>query len=84
MTVNLQRRIARVDTDGTVSAIRQFGTSGRDLPFGIDVRDGVVYVSGMTEGALAGRAGGATDVFVVPLDARDLRNDRRWSKTKRR
>jgi len=50
--------------------VRQFGTPAFDVARGISIRDGLVYVSGVTQGALPGQvhAGGA-DVFVRAYSA---------------
>ena len=60
--------VAKYDFDGNPAWVRQFGGPGDDsaIPGGIAVDDGGVYVSGFTDGALAGEASaGGSDAFVA-------------------
>jgi hypothetical protein len=60
--------VARVNRDGTIVWLRQFGTSGTDEAIGIAVSDGAVYVTGATGGALPGNVNeGDSDNFVARL-----------------
>lgn len=60
--------IARLNRDGMLVWLRQFGTSGSDEAIGIAVSDDAVYVTGAAGGALPGNvAEGDTDNFVARL-----------------
>jgi hypothetical protein len=63
--------VAKYNTAGDRLWIKQIGTSAADIAYGVDVGpDGSVYVAGATEGELvAEAAAGASDLFVVQLDA---------------
>lgn len=58
--------VMRLDPDGTVRWLRQFGTSGLDEAIGIAVTRHAVYVTGVTDGAFPGQASaGGSDNFVA-------------------
>lgn len=60
--------VMRLDADGTVRWLRQFGTSGQDEAIGIAVTNDAVYVTGPTNGAFPGYVNaGDFDIFVVRL-----------------
>ena len=60
--------VARVNRNGTIVWLRQFGTSGTDEAIGIAVSDDAVYVTGATGGALPGNVhDGDSDNFVARL-----------------
>jgi hypothetical protein len=61
--------IQEFDSDGTVRLIRQFGSSVGDQATGIFADGGGnVYLSGQSDGTLAGQtSAGALDAFVVKL-----------------
>lgn len=61
--------VRKYAADGTLVWGRQFGTSGRDAVFGIDVVGDGVYLAGFTTGALARAADPDGDVFVAALSA---------------
>lgn len=60
--------VMRLDRDGTVLWLRQFGTSGADEAIGVTVTAHAVYVSGTTSGGFPGFASaGDFDAFVARL-----------------
>jgi hypothetical protein len=61
--------VLRLDPDGTVRWLRQFGTSGIDEAIGVAVIKDAVYVTGVTTGVFPGQAsaGGDFDSFVARL-----------------
>jgi hypothetical protein len=67
--------LAKYDTNGNQVWIQQFGTSGSDNAFGIDIdSDGFIYLTGYTTGDLGGtNAGGdsvgAEDAFLAKFDS---------------
>ncbi len=66
----------RLDPDGTVRWLRQFGTSGVDTAFGIEVTDDAVYVAGSTDSFFPGQANaGDFDNYVARLT---LDGDLEW------
>lgn len=56
------------DHDGTVTWTRRFGTAEYEQPLGIDVRAGIVRVSGLTHGSLFGTNQGLSDAFLRAYD----------------
>jgi hypothetical protein len=62
--------VVRVDAAGQVLWARQFGSAKVDWPIEADADgSGGVIVTGFTNGALAGPALGAVDIFVARFDA---------------
>ena len=54
----------------TLSWKRQLGTSGNDYSYGVATdSDGNVYISGFTEGSLAGTSQGSRDAWVAKYDS---------------
>ena len=67
---------ARLNPDGTIRWLRQFGTSGTDEAIGLAVSDDAIYVTGTTAGALPGNINaGDSDNFVARLT---LEGDFEW------
>lgn len=65
--------IVKYDANGVELARRQFGTTKLDYGRGIVVRNGTVYVSGMTEGSMVGPySGRGFDVFIATFEAAAL------------
>ena len=55
--------LARLNKNGAVLWVRQLGTAGDDMAYGVALApDGSAVVSGYTEGALAGRHSGGRDI----------------------
>lgn len=50
---------------------RQFGTEGEDRGF-LKLRNGTLYIAGMTEGAMTKASHGSFDAFLLALDPEDL------------
>jgi hypothetical protein len=62
--------VARYDTNGNRTWIKQFGSSEVDQANGISVdRFGNVYVTGVTQGSLGATNGGSFDSWVARLNA---------------
>ena len=61
----------KLDADLAVLASVQFGTAGEDRA-GASLRNGRLYVGGMTEAALAGPSAGSFDGWAAVLDPADL------------
>ena len=60
--------VARINQDGTLAWLRQFGTSALDEAIGVTVSENAVYLTGVTEGALPGNVSeGNADNFVARL-----------------
>lgn len=60
--------VMRLDPDGTVRWLRQFGTAGRDEAIGVAVTEDAVYVTGVTDDAFPGQVNaGDFDSFVARL-----------------
>lgn len=60
--------VMRLNRDGTVRWLRQFGTSGIDEAIGVAVTEGAVYVTGVTDRAFPGHVNlGDFDSFVARL-----------------
>lgn len=58
--------VMRLDPDGGIRWLRQFGTSGTDTGFGIAVTRDAVYVTGSTDSAFPGYVNaGAFDLYVA-------------------
>jgi hypothetical protein len=62
--------VTKYDASGTLQWTRQLGTSSSDGSYGVSA-DGLgnVYISGVTEGSLAGTNAGGGDAFVSKYDA---------------
>jgi hypothetical protein len=60
------------DTKGKLLWTRQFGSTGNDIAFGVDVEGAAIYVAGDVAGALPPQpfAGGPQDAFVRRYDAK--------------
>jgi hypothetical protein len=68
--------VARVNPDGPIRWLRQFGTPGTDEAIGVTVSDDAVYVTGTTNGVLPGNvSAGNFDNFVARLT---LAGDFEW------
>jgi len=68
--------VARLNSDGTLAWLRQFGTPGTDEAIGIAVSEDAVYVTGATGGTLPGNvSAGDLDNFVARLT---LEGDVEW------
>ena len=62
--------VAKLDPDGAVSWLHQFGTPAADEGFGVAVDPlGNVYVSGVTRGVLGDANAGEQDVFLSKFDS---------------
>lgn len=64
--------VRKYDTHGKLAWTRQFGSTGNDIAFGVDIEGTAVYVAGDVAGALPGQppyAGGPVDAFVRKYDA---------------
>jgi hypothetical protein len=60
--------VARIDPNGKLAWLRQFGTPAMDEAIGVAVFENVIYLSGVTEGALPGNvSAGNGDNFVARL-----------------
>ena len=60
--------VMRLDPDGTVRWLRQFGTPGADTAIGVAVTKGALYVAGATDRAFPGEANlGGFDTFLARL-----------------
>jgi hypothetical protein len=60
--------VARINRDGTMAWLRQFGTSGTDEAIGITVSGDAFFVSGTTSGTLPGSVNaGDFDNFIARL-----------------
>jgi hypothetical protein len=68
--------VAKYDASGTLHWVRQLGTAQHDVGFSISA-DGLgnVYLSGLTEGTLAGTYAGNGDAFVSKYD---VEGNRLW------
>ncbi|MCA1789693.1 MAG: SBBP repeat-containing protein, partial [Thioalkalivibrio sp.] len=70
--------IRSYDSEGNLRWTRQFGTSGRDESTGIATdADGFVFVSGYTQGDLAGTLAGSGDAFIRSYDSN---GSHRWTR----
>ncbi|NEO89212.1 MAG: PEP-CTERM sorting domain-containing protein [Moorea sp. SIO3G5] len=62
--------LVKYDTDGNQLWTQQIGTSGSDSALAIDIdSNGVIYISGITDGDLGGVNAGLNDVFVAKFDS---------------
>jgi hypothetical protein len=62
--------LAKFDSSGNPVFIKQFGTTGNDIGYGVAVdSSGNVYVAGSTEGILGASAFGLSDVFLAKFDS---------------
>jgi hypothetical protein len=62
--------LAKFDSSGNQLFIKQLGTTGRDIGFGVVVSSsGNVYVTGSTEGILGSSAFGLSDIFLAKFDS---------------
>lgn len=63
--------VARYDPTGSRTLLKQFGTSGNDFAYDVEVDlSGNIYLTGYTEGALTGETNaGGKDAFVMKLDS---------------
>ena len=63
--------VARYDAGGTQTLLKQFGTSGDDRAYDVEVDvSGNVYLTGFTTGALGGQTNsGGNDAFLTKLDS---------------
>ncbi len=60
--------VARLDADGNRTWTTQFGTGGSEWATGVTSDEaGTAYVSGFTDGSLAGPSGGQGDAFVAGI-----------------
>jgi uncharacterized delta-60 repeat protein len=58
--------VAKYNSSGTQAWIKQFGTSDNDWATGITTdKDGDIYITGSTEGALSGSNSGHSDIFIL-------------------
>lgn len=64
--------VAKLDADGNILALKQFGTETIDSSFSLTVTNGRVYVSGQTEGSMVKPWTGSVDLFLTVLDAKSL------------
>jgi len=61
--------LAKFDSSGNPLFIRQFGTTGNDIGYGVAVDSGGnVYVTGSTAGTLGASAFGSLDIFLAKFD----------------
>lgn len=60
--------VIKYDFDGNVVWTRHFGTEGREELEGVVVKQGSVYVAGVTFGTLGESSAGSADVFVRKYD----------------
>ena len=63
--------LQRFDASLAPTASLQFGSPNEDRGY-LDLRTGVIFVGGMTEGAIATANQGAFDGFVVEVDAQTM------------
>ncbi|WP_199248851.1 SBBP repeat-containing protein [[Phormidium] sp. ETS-05] len=62
--------VAKYDSDGNQTWVKQFGTADEDEALGIAVDNtGKVYITGNTKGSLAGTREGDGDAWVTQLDS---------------
>ncbi len=62
--------LAKFDSSGNLVFIKQFGTTGNDIGYGITLdSSGNVYITGSTEGVLGASAFGLLDVFLAKFDS---------------
>ncbi len=63
--------VARYDASGTQTLLKQWGTSGDDAAYGVQVDvSGNIYLTGTTTGALGGQTNnGGQDAFLTKLDS---------------
>ncbi|HMP75138.1 MAG TPA: SBBP repeat-containing protein [Kiritimatiellia bacterium] len=65
--------LARLNKNGAVLWVRQFGTKGDDMAYGVAIApDGSAVVTGYTEGPLAGAHAGGRDIWVARFNALGL------------
>jgi hypothetical protein len=63
--------VARYDSGGNQTWIRQFGSSGADLAYEVSTDGaGGVYVSGDTNGVIGGSTAGLSDAWIARFDGR--------------
>ena len=60
--------IAKYTSDGELLWLEQFGTELEDRAWEIVVDDSFIYVTGRTEGDLAGESAGGLDIFLAKYD----------------
>jgi len=60
--------VCKYDHNGYHQWTRQFGTSSKDEAFGVSLDGSYLYVTGFTEGGLAGSNAGGKDIFVRKYD----------------
>ncbi len=64
--------LSKVNSSGALQWTKQFGTDGYDELFGVDFdAAGNPYITGSTDGSLAGPNAGQSDVYLAKLDASD-------------
>jgi hypothetical protein len=61
--------VAKFDSQGNRTWVKQFGTAGTDHAYDITVRGSDIYVTGITDGSLGTANQGSFDAWVVKLDA---------------
>lgn len=70
--------VAKVDAEGTLQWVRQFGSAADDSSAGAGFDAGALYVTGFTEGAFDGlTSAGSSDAFVAKVSAA---GDRVWTR----
>ena len=61
--------VLKYDTNGVQKWVRQFGSVAEEIGTAITVdRNGKVYITGTTNGTLAGTSAGGVDVFITQFD----------------
>jgi hypothetical protein len=75
--------VQKFDKNLNTLAVRQLGSAGEERGFG-SVKDSLLYIGGMTEGALTGAQQGSFDGFSCAVRIRDLSSVRPGLSTKTR
>jgi len=69
---NMVIKLEKTETDIQKKWVKQWGTSGKDVIYGLVMaQDGNLYVSGYTEGLLGKKAFGAKDIMVAKVKEDD-------------
>jgi hypothetical protein len=61
--------VRKYSSSNTTLWTRQFGTAGNELAYGVAAGTSTIFVTGSTDGPLAGWSRGSTDAYLRSMDA---------------